>query len=216
MEANIPIKKALSYGIDEFKKRAGYLISVLLVYHIIILGLGWGLKLFDGLTHSILYLVTQVISVILMLGLIYIALAIYNKKETTINDLFRQTEQLGQAIILYIIISLIIIGGFILLIVPGIIWGIKYSQAFYLLVDKKLDWKEALTKSGEITMNKKWGLLGYYIIMTLVNVLGMLAFGVGLLVSIPVTMLASVFIYKHLVGNVTTESGAPAIEGTVK
>jgi len=59
-------------------------------------------------------------------------------------------------LILYTLITLV---GTILLIIPGIIWGIKFQFFGYFIVDKGLEPIEALKRSAAITKGVRWSLL---------------------------------------------------------
>ncbi len=54
-----------------------------------------------------------------------------------------------------IVCSLIVICGTILLIIPGIIWGLKYSQVNNILADNPdMHWRDAMDRSKEITRGR--------------------------------------------------------------
>lgn len=93
---------------------------------------------------------------------------------------------------------LLIIIGFILLIIPGIILALMFFAVQYLVIDKKLGPVEALKESKRITDGHKWDLLVLMIVVIILNVLGVLVFFVGLLVTIPVSALAMVHAYRTL------------------
>jgi uncharacterized membrane protein len=57
-----------------------------------------------------------------------------------------------------------------------------------------------MKESKRITHGYKWPLLGFIFVLALVNLLGALALGVGLLVSVPVSTLALVHAYRTLGG----------------
>lgn len=97
-----------------------------------------------------------------------------------------------------ILYGLIVLAGFILLIIPGIVWGIKYSQWMYLVVDENLSAVEAIKKSGEITNGNKLNLIGFGFILGLISILAVLPLGLGLLLVIPMYWVASIKIYQFL------------------
>ncbi len=49
-----------------------------------------------------------------------------------------------------------------------------------------------------MTVGVKWHLLGFLLIVALLNLLGAIVFLVGLLVTVPVTMIAYAHIYQKL------------------
>jgi hypothetical protein len=51
---------------------------------------------------------------------------------------------------------LIVLGGMILLIIPGIIWGIKYFYAPYAVIVEGIGGKEAFSRSKALTKDRLW------------------------------------------------------------
>lgn len=69
------------------------------------------------------------------LGLTIFFLALFRKHAVGVSDVFLGFERFGKALGLFLFQGLFILLWSMLLIVPGIIAGIRYSQAFYVLVD---------------------------------------------------------------------------------
>ena len=99
--------------------------------------------------------------------------------------------------------------GFILLIIPAFIFAVMFSMATYLVIDKNLSPVEAMKESRRITNGHKWDLVVLSLLLLLVNILGLLALVVGLLVSLPVSSLAVAHAYRTLVTNAGPK---PAVE----
>jgi uncharacterized membrane protein len=97
-----------------------------------------------------------------------------------------------------LVVGLFVGVGIILLIVPGIMWALRYLFVPYLVIDRKLGVMDALHESARITLGHKWQLLGLGILLILLNILGLVLLVVGLLVTVPVTMLALVHAYRTL------------------
>ena len=113
---------------------------------------------------------------------------------------------LGASILLGLTIAI----GFVLLIVPGIIFSLMFLFTTFIVIERELGPIEAMKESSRITRGHKWPLLGFVIVLTLINVLGVLALVVGLLVSIPVSTLAFVHAYRVL----SAKAGAHPAVGT--
>jgi uncharacterized membrane protein len=88
-----------------------------------------------------------------------------------------------------------------LLIVPGVIFTLMFMFATFIVVDRELGPIEAMKESKRLAHGHKWALLGFVLVLALINLLGVLALGVGLLVSIPVSSLAFVHGYCTLTAN---------------
>jgi len=97
-----------------------------------------------------------------------------------------------------ILYGLIVLGGLILFIIPGIIWAIQFRFYALLIVDKKLGPIEALKASSRMTRGVKWQLLGLVIVLFLIQILGFLALIVGLFVTVPLAELAVIYVYEKL------------------
>lgn len=106
-----------------------------------------------------------------------------------------------------ILMLLAVVAGLILLIVPGIIVGIALSFTLYLVVDKGLGPVAAFKQSWTLTKGNRWTLFLLGLALFGINILGMLAVLVGLLVTVPVSYLASMHAYRIL-----SNEGAPVSE----
>lgn len=97
-----------------------------------------------------------------------------------------------------ILATVAVILGLILLVVPGVIAGIMFMFATYIVVDRKLAPLEAMRESRRITKGHLWDLFLFLLAIIGINILGLLALVVGLLVTIPVTSIAIVHAYRAL------------------
>ena len=104
-----------------------------------------------------------------------------------------------------IIYALIVIIGLLLCIIPGVIWAIKFQFAPILLLDSHVTIKNAFIKSSEITRPFLKELLFFGLFIMLVNLGGLLFFGIGLFVSIPLTIITYVYIYNYIFQKNLTE-----------
>lgn len=135
------------------------------------------------------------------IGFTRIQLNILDKKPTNIGQIFNAENLFWRYLGTSIVYALIVIGGLILLIVPGVIWAVKYQFALPLVVDKKMKLSESLTKSGQITKGYKGWLFGLAIVLGLINIAGLLALGVGLLLTVPITVMSQIWVYRKLLNN---------------
>ena len=99
----------------------------------------------------------------------------------------------------------------VLLAIPAIVWAIKFSMAFYLIIDKKQEVIASLKQSAQLTDGVKWELLAFFIVTGAVNLLGLIALVIGLFITIPVTFMAYIYVYRKLTGHAPPLAGeAPA------
>ena len=148
-----------------------------------------------NITTTILALV---INTVLGIGLIKIALSVCDEQKPPIGMLFDAWDCFWRYVGVSILYGLIIGVGTILLIIPGIIWAIKYSLCYYYVIDKGLGPIEAIKASGRTTMGVKWELFGFGILCGLINLLGSLCLLVGVFATYPTVLVASALVYRQL------------------
>jgi uncharacterized membrane protein len=93
----------------------------------------------------------------------------------------------------------------VLLIIPGIYLAVSYMFATFLIVDYRMEFWQALETSRKIISKNWFAFFGFALALFAINLLGCLAFGVGLLVTVPVTACAAASAYKEIVGLYSTE-----------
>jgi len=187
-------------GWETFKKRPWFFVFVFLVLDILSGALAYrgdhnDSNLLIGAAIAIMYLPFRAL---IEMGRINILLKAHEGAERVSWKDVWAPSPFWKFLLTLVAYLLIIIGGFILLIVPGIVWSLKYMFAPYLVMSRKLGVGEALKESARITNGKKWQLLWFVILLCLVNILGALCLLVGLLVTIPLTSLAVVHAYRTL------------------
>lgn len=99
----------------------------------------------------------------------------------------------------YVLYTLIIMGGFILFIIPGIYFAIRLSFWEFFLIDQKLTIKESLRASWDKTKWHERQLLWVWFLSLGVMILWVLALFIWLLRAIPTIKIAYTHLYKKLV-----------------
>ncbi|MDR3559687.1 MAG: hypothetical protein P4L62_04135 [Candidatus Pacebacteria bacterium] len=211
MSEKISPTRAIEVGWEAMKKKFWFFVGVLvLVFLIQVIPTAIAGIFKHVITlYFMILLASLILQIIVRIGLVKISLDIFDKGDGHINDLFSQAHLLGKFILGMILYALIVIGGFILLIVPGIIWSIKYQFFAYLIIDKNMGPLEAIKKSGEITMGNKGNLFVLGILISLINLVGVLCAFVGLFATIPLSLLAMVYVYRKLMGEIPTAAETP-------
>lgn len=162
-----------------------------------------------GIFVILLSIAIAILNIVVSIGVIRFALKFLDGKKGEVKDLFATNKkEMWHFFLGSLLYGLRVILGYILFIVPGIIWSIKYSQYSYLIIDKGMGPSEAIKKSGEITEGNKMNLFLLGLLLALINIAGVLALFVGLFVTIPLTFLAQAYVYRKLVG-ATISTPAP-------
>lgn len=148
--------------------------------------------------YQLISLLGSIVNIWLGAGVIFIGLKIFSEQIPKVSDLFSQYKILFNLCLASILYGLWIMLGFLLLIVPGIIWAIKYQFTNYLIVEKGLGPIEALRASAALTKGKKGEIFLLNLSLLGIIVASMIPLGFGLLVSVPLTWMSMVKTYKTL------------------
>lgn len=159
-----------------------------------------------GFVGPIIILAAWVLQLGMSIGLIAVVLKIIDGAVPPMSELFNHFNLFFRYFGASLLYSLIVFLGLILFIVPGIIWSLKYSLFAYYIVDRNVGVMESLHLSGVATRDAKGTLFLLFLASALVNLVGVLALGIGLLVTMPMTMLAYAWVYRKL------SSGVAALE----
>ena len=195
------ISEAIHFGWNTMKSNLGFFIGLLIFVFLftslssIIAAKATEANIFLGIFF---YIADFSLSIIISIGLVKIALRFCDNEKGRFADLFSQYPLFPQYLVGSILYGLIVFAGTILLIIPGIIWGIQFCFYDYFIVDKGLGPIEALKRSSAITRGVKWDLFVFFLVLSGINLLGALCLLIGLFVTIPTTMVALAFVYRKL------------------
>ncbi len=90
--------------------------------------------------------------------------------------------------------------GFLISIPLVIYVSVAFGFYVFFIVDKNSGPVEALKKSAQISRGKRFRIFLFFVTLTVINILGAVALLIGLVVSIPTTMVASAYFYRKLAG----------------
>lgn len=105
-----------------------------------------------------------------------------------------------------ILYSLFIIGGFILLIVPGLYLSGRLMFAPYLSVEKNQGARKSLRESWEATRGNGWKIFWKAFVIGLFMMVGFLALFVGAFITYPVGFIVMVMLYREFFKNKISEN----------
>jgi uncharacterized membrane protein len=67
---------------------------------------------------------------------------------------------------------------------------------FLIIEDDNLNALDSLKKSMRMTRGGFWKLFGFFVMITVINIIGAIPFGLGLIVTLPVSLIAYAVVYK--------------------
>lgn len=154
-----------------------------------------------GLLVVIISILAFVIKMVIDMGLLKIALNIHDNKKPDYSELYKNYPLFLKYFIASLLYGLAVGIGFILLIVPGIIFALKLQYYGFLIVDKGMGPIAALKKSWEMTKGVKWNLFLLGLLLGLINVAGAIVLLIGLFATIPTTLVANAYVYRKLLNH---------------
>jgi len=197
----ISVRESLRFGWETFKKRPLFFIGVVVAVIVVT-------SILTSVTPEnpraafpvLLTIAVLALNMLIEMGLVAFAIKAHDDVEkVTLHDLWHP-----QAFLKYvgvkILTGIIVILGLILLVVPGVIAALALMFATYLVIERNLGPVDALKESVRITKGNRWKLFLLALAMLALNILGAIALLVGLLITIPVSLLALAHVYRTLAG----------------
>ena len=194
------VGSCVRFGWETFKKRAWFFVGVMVVYIFISWAISFVAGLIAGAGHggALVSLVSLPFSVLLSMGLVALMLKAHDNVEAvTIADLWHP-HPYWNYFLAYLLVAVTVIVGLFLLIVPGIIFAIMLSFYPYIIIERSMGPIDALKESMRITKGHRLDLFVLMLACIGVALLGFVCLLIGLLVALPVIMLAMVHAYRTL------------------
>lgn len=148
-----------------------------------------------NIVNYIIQFLTQ--SLVIIAG-IHIGLKIVDGKEFTVSDLFSRANLVFRYFFSTICCQLAIVLGLICFIIPGLIMMVRFSLFGYFIVEKDVGPIEALKMSWNTVRGCSWRFVFFQLSCVLVNVAGFLCLVIGVLFTLPATVIATALVYRNL------------------
>lgn len=184
---NTPNKILMTQARETLSDKWGMAIVTYLVYGLLSSATGWipfGSLIFSGP---------------LSLGLVIFSLKLSRKQDPDISQLFDGFKKFEVSFLAYLLMMIFVILWSLLLIVPGIIAAISYSQVFYIISENdSIDAMTALRKSQQLMKGKKWKYFCLWCRFIGWFILCLLTLGIGFLWLIPYMQVSHAKFYDDI------------------
>lgn len=137
-----------------------------------------------------------VVSAVLGIAFFRVALRLMRGEEARFADLVPSWSLAWRYVLATILQLLATLGGFVLLIIPGIFIMVRLFFVGYAVVDGSGPF-DALKKSGTLTRGVFWHVAAFFVTQLVLDWIGALTY-VGLVITLPLTALASAHVYDKL------------------
>ena len=199
----LPIREAVTFGWGVAKKNLLFFLKVFAVLTLVgvtpqvITSIWKDQPIFLVVLIAIIF---SGIRLITDLGLIKISLNFADSASSKLGTLFSYTnwKTLLHFFIAGLLYNLMVGVGLVLLIVPGIYLAIRFGYFGYLIADKNLGPIDAFKESTKLTRGVKWQLFKFGFLLGLINIAGFLALIVGLVLTVPTSIVANAYMFRKL------------------
>ena len=197
-EPDLSVGHLFSRGWETFKANVGLSLAIAVV-STILTGIGGGARGGGGFSF-LLSLAGLVIGGPVTAGAYYAFLRMVRGEPVEFASMFDGFKAFTKALAAYWLMVLIIVIGFILFVVPGIIAALGLLPVMFLVLDDNLGAVDTLKRAWEMTQGHKGTLVVLFLALIGLNVVGIIALFVGVFVTGTITMLIVAAAYDELAG----------------
>lgn len=222
-DAKFSIAEALKYGWTAFRAKIGFFIALTIITTMATALPDYLVNRIFGersTTGLVLSMVIRLVGVFISMVTTMISLDIYDEGDANLSKtgtmLSKYFRYLFGKLLYGILVSLallpeliviiimrdfsnwVIVPAALLLAVPAIFLSFRLLYVGYLVVDRGLGPIAALKESWAITDGQAIWLFLFSMAIVALNLLGLVAILIGLLVTIPMTLMASAYVYRQL------------------
>ncbi|MFA5358358.1 MAG: hypothetical protein WC310_00885 [Patescibacteria group bacterium] len=168
---------------------------------------------FSGTLNPILSGLALILGILSLISSVWGTIAMItfingNDPQMSIADAFNQNASFFWSYLwVGILLFLIVLGGLILVIIPGIIWGIMFSLFGYVMICEKIKGFDAANKSRQLIKGYWWSVfIRFLVIVLLYFIIGIILSPLGektalyslatILIGIFLSPFASVYVYN--------------------
>jgi hypothetical protein len=201
--------EALAFGWETVKRNLGMSIGIAAGSIVTML-------ILDGLTasaqdrhHAVLGMgigiVARLVQVFWSLVWIRFALSVYDARGLRLRELVPDSRTYLEFLAVALLYTLLVSVGLFLLVIPGIYLAVRYGLAGFLVADRRADVLDSFRQSSVLTKGVRWRLFWLMVLLSLLNFAGALFLGLGLLITVPMSVFAMTLVYRRLAARLAYE-----------
>ena len=150
--------------------------------------------------NIVFQLVITLIALPMSIAIMIMGIRHAQNKSVSAGEIFRHFGTMGTLLLAYIIMTIMIMIGFVLLVIPGIYLMYAYMFAMPLIVEKKMGAWHALETSRKAVTKVWFRFFGFVWLLMLINLIAMIPLGLGWIWTIPWSVLAFAMVYIKIFG----------------
>lgn len=191
-ECRLDARHALIRGWELFKSRPGEFIGFTLIVFLV--------NTLSSSRNPLVSLAGVLLLTGLYPGYFLAAFRLASGRELRFSHFFRGFDHFLPLLLATLCVSIVVATGLILLVIPGLYLAVGYMFATTLIVDNGMEFWQAMEVSRRVVTRHWFAFFGFSLMLFLVNCLGLLLLGVGLIVSVPVSACALAIAYLQVFG----------------
>ena len=153
-----------------------------------------------SIVSSLLQIVAISATMPMLVGITIMGIRHYRNKSVSPSQVFAYFHKIPGALLWYILMTLMIMLGYLLLILPGIYLSFAYLFSLPLLVEKDMSAWQALETSRKAVTRFWFRATGFLLLVILVIIIGSIPLGIPLIWIVPWTSLSFSILYFKLFG----------------
>jgi predicted Zn finger-like uncharacterized protein len=153
-----------------------------------------------GIVSFVVQIAYNVVTLPMMAGIMMIGIRRSVNQPFSYKFSIRFFKLMWPLFLLYLVMYLMLMLGFLLLIIPGIYLLIAYGLAIPLLVEKGLTPWQALETSRKSLGHKWFKIFGLYLMVSLILFISAIPLGIGLIWTIPMAVISLGILYRTVFG----------------
>lgn len=151
-----------------------------------------------GLLFMVSYLLVFLVSIFFTLGYYKMCLQAVDGQQPALSAFSVSFKKIINYILAAIVVGIVVGIGLVLCIIPGIYLALRLCLYAFYIIDTDCGPIEALTKSWEKTKGVEISLFLLFLVLYLLNIVGLLLCGIGMLITAPITYVTMAQVYRLL------------------
>ncbi|MCP4429665.1 MAG: hypothetical protein GY806_01675 [Gammaproteobacteria bacterium] len=153
-----------------------------------------------GLIGSLLQMIISIAILPVIIGIHILGMRHAENKSTTSTAIFGYFNKIPGLFLCYFVMIILIMIGMALLVLPGIYLMIGYMFSMHLVVEKNMPAWRALETSRKALTRVWFRFFGLYLLIVVINLLAAIPLFIGLIWTIPWSVLTMSMVYTRLFG----------------
>lgn len=202
-QRSINLVEVFKFSFHQFRKYASFVVGAMLTLFVlgIVPQIYFMMRAPDPPTTKaqIFSFIITMVQLFLSLGFTKIMLLLVQDEFARVSDMFNNFKIFLSYFVASFLYGIGVTIGIFLLILPGIFVAIRFQFFPYFILEEEISSFSALKKSYYLTENLTFELFLFGLAVVILNIVGVLLFGVGIVFTYPLTTMATAVIYKSLV-----------------